>query len=309
MRQQDLQIDDVNFMQKHLLVESSVEQGKAESGQISAHIKGITDQIIGSSVSDKSAIPCSIHQTWKTNDISLLGKDRSSSVQSFKELNPDCSHKLWSDVQVDAFIKEEYPELWKIWTSLEPIQRADLFRYAVILRHGGYYADVDVNCLKPIKDWGIAPSTKLVLGYETGWHLSNAELNSSGFPRSEQFEQWLFAAAPGHPVLSNMLDLSLKRYQGEIRETMELTGPALFSDAVHEYLSRVGREIADGNMEPSNKQDKDGHLLLQYPPGWQNPANVQILSADVVAAPGFSTVGENDDMIIRHHFEGTWKPK
>lgn len=30
------------------------------------------------------------------------------------------------------------------------MERADVFRYLVLWVHGGYYADVDVECLKPI---------------------------------------------------------------------------------------------------------------------------------------------------------------
>ena len=34
-------------------------------------------------------------------------------------------------------------------------QRRDIFRYLVLWKEGGYFADANVECLKPIDDWGI----------------------------------------------------------------------------------------------------------------------------------------------------------
>ena len=38
-------------------------------------------------------------------------------------------------------------------SRLTPIQRADVFRYAVVFFFGGFYADIDVICLRPIEEW------------------------------------------------------------------------------------------------------------------------------------------------------------
>ena len=38
-------------------------------------------------------------------------------------------------------------------TLPKAVERADFFRYLVILRHGGMYADSDVECMMPIEDW------------------------------------------------------------------------------------------------------------------------------------------------------------
>lgn len=263
----------------------------------------------GRHASGTSAIPCWIHQTWKTSNVSQLNFMQSNSLESFKTLNPSCQHTLWSDADMAEFMMSEYPEFKKQWPKLKPIERADLFRYAVVHKHGGFYADLDVECLIPIKDWGIGDSIELVLGYETGWHLSEKERKWVGFARSEQFEQWLFAAVPGHPLLRSTLDLFMKKYMWLIDDTIELTGPGLFSDAAHTYLFSLTNSSLDGDHDVVKKPrpKKAERLPLSFPPGWKNDANVFIFSADKVAAPGFSTTGVNSGMIIRHGFEGTWK--
>lgn len=42
--------------------------------------------------------------------------------------------------------------LLQLYTSLETgVERSDLWRYTVMCRHGGVYADVDTLCVKPVQ--------------------------------------------------------------------------------------------------------------------------------------------------------------
>jgi mannosyltransferase OCH1-like enzyme len=45
----------------------------------------------------------------------------------------------------------EYLQVYK--DLPKAVERADFFRYLVILRHGGMYADSDVECMMPIEQW------------------------------------------------------------------------------------------------------------------------------------------------------------
>lgn len=257
-------------------------------------------------------IPCFIHQTWKTNDMSELDGWMRESVLSFQDHNPECKHKIWSDAEVEEFMKKNYPELAEAWPTLKPVERADLFRYAVVHTLGGFYADMDVNCLKPLKEWHIPDDTELVVGYETGWHLKEDTRHHVGFSRNEQLEQWLFGAAPGHPALQKCLELFQKKRQWGIEETTELTGPALFSDAIHEYFwssiaNNTGKSI--GEAETALQLQQRDTEEMKFPPG-RGPegSHVLILSANQVAAPGFSAGLITENLLIRHMFKGTWKP-
>jgi len=46
------------------------------------------------------------------------------------------------------------------WNAMAhpPVLRADFWRYLVLAVEGGYYADVDVACLKPMDEWGLDAS-------------------------------------------------------------------------------------------------------------------------------------------------------
>ena len=45
------------------------------------------------------------------------------------------------------------------------VERADFFRYMVILKHGGVYADMDTECRRPLREV-IQPHDSMVVGWE-----------------------------------------------------------------------------------------------------------------------------------------------
>ncbi|CAK0791519.1 unnamed protein product [Prorocentrum cordatum] len=267
-------------------------------------------------------IPCLVHQQWKTTE------DEGSLPQmiqahQFRRRNPGCVHRFWSDEEIDRFVAEEFPDLLpaSIWRQLEPIQRADLFRYAVVYRLGGFYADVDVECLKPLESWGLLPDTRLVAGYETGWHMDDDGQKAAGFSRFEQFEQWVFGAAPGHSALRRCLELFRERLEWDIETTVELTGPAVFSDAVKEFLRAEARRLGLPTSLARPRRGaavvvQDGRAVrapaeqaaLRFPPPGLPQAGVLLLSAEEVSVPGFSAPGSiTTRSLVRHGFMGVWK--
>jgi mannosyltransferase OCH1-like enzyme len=239
-------------------------------------------------------IPCHIHQTWKTNQ---LEPDAQAAASTWQSSNPGCGYTLWSDDDINKFAQESFADsIGKIWSQLLPIQRADAFRYMVILKKGGYYADVDVTCQRPITSWGIPENVALIAGYEAGRELGEEERRNVLFGHREQVQQWFFAAAPGHPVLERTLELLLKRFQEGQRETIALTGPGVWSEAVHGFLHEVG-----GVQNVPNALDIPSHQAVG-PDG----AKVWMLNADEVAVGGYS-VNSFGNEVIHHAFKGSWK--
>jgi mannosyltransferase OCH1-like enzyme len=37
------------------------------------------------------------------------------------------------------------------------VERADFFRYLIVLKYGGLYADTDVQCMSPVDRWALVP--------------------------------------------------------------------------------------------------------------------------------------------------------
>ena len=70
-------------------------------------------------------------------------------------------YRLWSDEDLDTFVKTHYPEFNECCYSKYPkrIQKVDAARYMILHRHGGLYADMDfeicndnlLNDIHPIK--------------------------------------------------------------------------------------------------------------------------------------------------------------
>ncbi|CAK8997389.1 unnamed protein product [Durusdinium trenchii] len=182
-------------------------------------------------------IPCVIHQTWKTH---TLDSNQEDFVKSWTSKNPECQHKLWNDTEIAELCKSKSPDLmWPIWEALTP----DVFRYLVLWDQGGYYADLDVTCSQPISTYHHPQDVNFLVGYEAGHQLTESGRGDVGFTRVEQLEQWFLASAPGNPVLLRSLEILKEKFLWKIRETVELTGPATFSDAVHEFLAEA---VADG---------------------------------------------------------------
>mmetsp|Transcript_2955 Transcript_2955/g.8775 ORF Transcript_2955/g.8775 Transcript_2955/m.8775 type:complete len:101 (+) Transcript_2955:207-509(+) len=99
------------------------------------------------------------------------------------------------------------------------------------------------------------------------------------------------------------------KFKWGIEQTVELTGPGTWSDAVHEFLVSGGTEKGATvfvQTRPRDAQESD----LRYQPGLQvgeGHEKVWIISADKVSSPGYSTSGFTTESLMIHHFLGTWK--
>lgn len=74
-------------------------------------------------------------------------------MASWRDLNPGYEYRFYTDADMDLLVRSEHPELLPLWGRLAGVLRADLFRYLVLMKYGGYYADVDVTCNTPIDKW------------------------------------------------------------------------------------------------------------------------------------------------------------
>ncbi|KAK3258056.1 hypothetical protein CYMTET_32884 [Cymbomonas tetramitiformis] len=108
----------------------------------------------------KRRIPRIIHQTTRSsNEIPAHIKDLRS---TWMNKNPTWKMILWDDSECLAFVKKEFPEYLEAYRGLpKDVERADFFRYMVILRYGGVYADMDTECRQPL-DSLVCPLRSLI---------------------------------------------------------------------------------------------------------------------------------------------------
>jgi|LauGreSBDMM110SN_4_FD.fasta_scaffold06300_3 mannosyltransferase OCH1-like enzyme len=77
-----------------------------------------------------------------------------------------------------------------------------IFRFMVILRYGGVYADTEVECRRPLESL-IRPTDTMVVGWDIEAPTNEMAL-AMGLLRRRQLHQMFFAAAPGHPALRDV---------------------------------------------------------------------------------------------------------
>ena len=171
------------------------------------------------------SIPKNIYQTHKSinyiNTKPKLVKAIKSWVKHTKEFN----YFFYNNQMCDDFIKNNFDEnVYKAYSMLPmPVMKADLWRYCIIYKYGGIYADTDTVC--KINPNIFINDSLLTLSPENG---------------TSYFCQWTFSAQANSPILKSIIDLSVERIlntpiKGE-HIIHYLTGPALFTDGIEKYL-------------------------------------------------------------------------
>ncbi|PTX91654.1 glycosyltransferase [Opitutus sp. ER46] len=177
-------------------------------------------------------IPRIIHQTWKTRE---LTGEFAAYQASWRRLHPDWEYRFYDDADCRRLVAEGFPELLALYEALpRAVLRADLFRYLAVCRHGGIYADIDMECRKP--HGPLLDRADLVLGVEET--VSPIEARRLLNPYRTRIANCIFAAAPGHPYLRLAID-EIRQVAGRIDElaVVEATGPGLLTRLLHEHAA------------------------------------------------------------------------
>jgi len=99
-------------------------------------------------------IPLIVHQTWRTNKLPNVFQNI---YDKNKELNHEFEFKIWNHENehsdMDQLIKTEFSDIYHIYNRCKfGVQKADIARLAILYKYGGVYFDLDILCLKPLKD-------------------------------------------------------------------------------------------------------------------------------------------------------------
>ena len=137
-------------------------------------------------------IPYNLFQTFKTKDISPALQ---TFLDTWKEHNPEYTYKFYDDDMCDTFMKEFDVRAWKAYRRIIPgAFKADLWRYCVLYKYGGVYADIDTMCLGKIDDF-LNHATEFVTPVNT----DNVLIFNA-----------FIAAAPGSKILKECIDRMVK---------------------------------------------------------------------------------------------------
>lgn len=159
--------------------------------EVDIHVKLPTSTI------GQRMIPRIVHQTW-FEDISAIRYPQLYRLQNSWR-NSGWEYRFYNDTEARTYIMDNYPALFLVaYDTLVPgAFKADLFRYLILLRDGGIYADIDV-LLETNLDSLIPPTLSYLAVRDDGI--------ASGHDQAYCLWNGLIAAAPGHPVMARAIE-------------------------------------------------------------------------------------------------------
>lgn len=247
-----------------------------------------------------SNIPQRVTQTSKDSaDINITNN-------SFIRLNPTYEYMHYNDSAAESFVRKTMPDyIYQTYMSLpKPVMKADYFRYIVLLVQGGIYTDMDTICLQPIDQW-IRGMTMNEVGFIIGIEADAGvwDIWQGYYARQIQFVQWTIAAAPGHPILYQIVkriaDITptMALHTLNEKQILEWTGPAVWTDVITNYFSV-----------------KYGFSLRRF----KNLKQPVLVGDDIYVlpitafSPGLKRMGSepitDPEARVQHAFQGSWKP-
>lgn len=180
-------------------------------------------------------IPKIIWQTHESpyEDLPELYKANS---QTYKDLD-GWEYRYHSNADREAFIAEHFPQYLHLYLYIKPgIFRADFWRYLVLYKYGGFYADMDSR-----------------LFYDKDTHFAktindpNATLNVVTSENSA-FNNWLIICSKENPIIRHVAATVVSKCQefyDMVYTTfpdgrwLQATGPEIYSSIVSQYMGDI----------------------------------------------------------------------
>ncbi|KAJ4375765.1 hypothetical protein N0V83_001041 [Neocucurbitaria cava] len=267
-------------------------------------------------------IPRKIWQTWKVGPLGFEQRD-SDSAKTWPAKNPRYRYEVLTDDNAIEYLDFHYgpqgfnrQDIIDLYQELNiTIIKADLLRYLVMYAEGGVYADIDVECLRPIDRFiperYNEEDVDMIIGVEIDEpaFADHAVLGS----KCKSFCQWTFAAKPRLPVmmrlieniqdwlheLSSQKDVPISDLQLDFNEVISGTGPSAFTHAVLEQMTAQnhGKPVTwDLFHNLAESRLVNGILVL----------NVEAFAA----GQGHSDSGNHDSRgaLVKHHYHASGWP-
>lgn len=223
----------------------------------------------------EALIPKIVYQTWKSRNV--IPANYAYWRSTFADHNPDYALVLWDDADNRQFVTDRFPALLGAYDSYpREIFRADIIRLMFLYTFGGFYADMDTECVRSLD--ALRGAGDVVLG-----RMGRDPAFDHSIPNA------IMASKPRQGFWLLALSFAFDRLEApEIRKTdftsvtgpEYLTGPILLKDAAEFYLEH-GPEAAFERVaarfgEETAEQAQYGRITLLepeslYPIDWNNP--------------------------------------
>lgn len=200
-------------------------------------------------------IPNVVWQTW---DDPRLGRTHANHLTRFRRMNPDWSFVLVDDAGCDAYMQAHYAghPILDVYRGarIGPL-RTDIWRYALLLREGGVYCDINKTITVPLDEL-VAPTDAALTAAEhtplvqpeVSWQTEPLPAPVRALLQHPDHTRvnWFLAFEPGHPFLVRALEriveaapaLRGRRFADVKAAVVDFTGPRMLTRAVADVLAR-----------------------------------------------------------------------
>jgi mannosyltransferase OCH1-like enzyme len=177
-----------------------------------------------------------IHQVWfGTIPNKRSAKKSYEKMKRYRESwivkNPTWLRIEWNKDMCKNLVKSFYPEHIELFEKYTyEIQRCDAIRYLILHRYGGWYADMDYYCNKPLDEAMLKFKNNILLVQTPNMRLINSDYVSNS----------LMFSTPHHPFWKQlMIDMEKNNtypyYYGKHVIVMFTTGPGILNRVYSKY--------------------------------------------------------------------------
>lgn len=195
-----------------------------------------------------SNIPKIIHQT-APKDTSKWKEVWFECQKSWKEKYPDYQYILWTDEDLDAFMKKNYNSYYSMYINYDKnIKRIDMARYFILYHYGGIYADMDYECINRFEH--LLPSDKV-------------SICESPYKEWEEVQNSLMVSPIHHPFWFKVIEKA--SYRTHLKNILKSTGPILLTDIYVKNKDMVYILNVDMyNPKPDSEQFKNPNIYTRH---------------------------------------------
>jgi len=189
-------------------------------------------------------IPKLIHQTDKTHDIRDIYRRFRDGLLT---LHPDWEYKFYDDDACRNAVEKYLPAFLPLYDSASVIQKTDIFRIVVVYGEGGFYLDMDIECLRPLDDlceFRCVFAEEITLSEEEAVRLRHRD--------RLRVANYMFGSEAGHPFLLRLLRRIAVESRREIHneeDVLESTGPGLVTTEYHDSREEMRDVVLLRNID------------------------------------------------------------
>lgn len=173
-------------------------------------------------------IPKIIHQVWEGATEPVMPKRLKILSKTWREKNPTWEYRLWNQADMEQLVEYDFPDFKETYFRFkQSVLRWDAIRYMILYKHGGFYADLDTECLEPFDK--MLENKKCCFGEEPPEH-------SAVFSVNNLFGNAFMAAVPKLDIfllILNEIKCSLGKYNTHV--VLNTTGPLMITRVLNKY--------------------------------------------------------------------------